>query len=211
MDSIKRSILDIVATRLRYNQVVVLTGARQTGKTTLCETQLPVLLDTPFTYISFDDPDERQRFQKSAVAILESISTPLVILDEVQKIPALFDPLKLVIDRERKKPANVGKHFVLTGSSQLLMMKSIRETLAGRVAICQMHPFSLHELTGGEGQPLFSRIWQTFSVSLQDAERLQLSSPSRLREIKGVRNKHQVGWLSARVAATRRHGAPELA
>ncbi|MBU0908395.1 MAG: AAA family ATPase, partial [Proteobacteria bacterium] len=112
-----------------------MTGARQTGKTTLCEMQLPELLDLSFTYISFDDPDERLRFQRSAVQILESITTPLVVLDEVQKIPQLFDPLKLVVDRERKKPANERKRFVLTGSSQLLMMKNIRETLAGRVAL----------------------------------------------------------------------------
>ncbi len=191
MDSIKRSILDVIVTRLSYDQVVVLTGARQTGKTTLCETQLPDLLNTPFTYISFDDPDERLRFQRSAVAILESISTPLVILDEVQKIPALFDPLKLVIDRERKKPVDAGKRFVLTGSSQLLMMKSIRETLAGRVALCHMHPFSLHELTGGDEQPLLSRIWRTFSVSLQDVGRPQLASPQRVRELRGVRDEHQ--------------------
>ncbi|MDO9041606.1 MAG: AAA family ATPase, partial [Desulfocapsaceae bacterium] len=125
MDSIKRSITDTIVTRLKHEQVVALTGARQTGKTTLCEMQLPERLDLSFTYISFDDPDERHRFQHSAVQILENITTPLVVLDEVQKIPQLFDPLKLVVDRERKKPANERKRFDLTGSSQLLMMKSI--------------------------------------------------------------------------------------
>ena len=131
MERIKRSITDTIITRLNHEQVVALTGARQTGKTTLCEMLLPERLDLSFTYISFDDPDERLRFQHSAVQILENITTPLVVLDEVQKIPQLFDPLKLVVDRERKKPVNERKRFVLTGSSQLLMMKNIRETLAG--------------------------------------------------------------------------------
>ncbi|HEU0265594.1 MAG TPA: AAA family ATPase, partial [Geobacterales bacterium] len=190
MDSIRRSLLTIIAARLKHEQVVVLTGARQTGKTTLCETQLPELLQLPYTYISFDDPDERIRFQRSAVSILESITTPLIILDEVQKLPALFDPLKLVVDREARKSPASRKRFVLTGSSQLLMMKSIRESLAGRVALCHMYPFSLHELTGGGEPPLLSRIWRDHVVRPQDVERLHLASAQRLREVRSVRNDH---------------------
>lgn len=192
MDSLRRSILDIIVARLKDELVVVLTGARQTGKTTLCELLLPELLHLPFTYITFDDPDERLRFQKSAVAILESMTTPLVILDEVQKIPALFDPLKLVVDRERRKPAAEQKRFVLTGSSQLLMMKSIRESLAGRVALAQMHPFSLHELTGAGEPPLLTRIWQEQALPHPDLERLQLIAPQRLRTVRALRDEHQL-------------------
>jgi len=191
MDNIKRSITDTIVARLNNDQVVALTGARQTGKTTLCETELPERLDLSFTYISFDDPDERLRFLRSAVQILENIATPLVVLDEVQKIPQLFDPLKLVVDRDRKKPGSQRKHFVLTGSSQLLMMKNIRETLAGRVALCQMHPFSLFELTGGGEPPLLSRIWQGQAFSPKDAGRLPLISPNHLRTLRGVRDEHQ--------------------
>lgn len=191
MNSVKRSILGIVAAKLHTEQVVALTGARQTGKTTLCEVQLPEHLNLPFTYITFDDPDERLRFQRSAVSILESITTPLVILDEVQKIPQLFDPLKLVVDRERKKAVADRKQFVLTGSSQLLMMKNIRETLAGRVALCQMYPFSLYELSGGGEPPLLSRIWRDQNITYQDIERLNLTAPQRLRTLRTVRDEHQ--------------------
>lgn len=190
MDIIKRSITDTIVKRLNHDQVVYLTGARQTGKTTLCEMELPERLDLSFTYISFDDPDERLRFLRSAVRILESITTPLVVLDEVQKIPQLFDPLKLVVDRDRKKPVSERKHYVLTGSSQLLM-KNIRETLAGRVALCQMYPFSLFELTGGGEPPLLSRIWQGQAFSPQDAGRLPLVSPKHLRTLRSVRDEHQ--------------------
>ena len=191
MNNIKRTTMETIITRLNHEQVVALTGARQTGKTTLCEMQLPERLGLSFTYITFDDPDERLRFQRSAVQILENITTPLVLLDEVQKIPQLFDPLKLVVDRERKKPVNERKRFVLTGSSQLLMMKNIRETLAGRVALCQMYPFSLFELTGGDEPPLLSPIWQDQALSPLDAGRLPLISPNRLRILRGVRDEHQ--------------------
>lgn len=74
MESIRRSILDIIAARLKHDRIVVLTGARQKGKSTLCELLLPELLRLPFTCISFEDPDERIRFQRSAVSILESIT-----------------------------------------------------------------------------------------------------------------------------------------
>ena len=192
MNSLRRSILDIIADRLKNELVVVLTGARQTGKTTLCELLLPELLHLPFTYITFDDPDERLRFQRSAVAILESLTTPLVILDEVQKIPALFDPLKLVVDRESRKPVAEQKRFVLTGSSQLLMMKSIRESLSGRVALNQMHPFSLHEVTGAGEPPLLTRIWQDQAFPRQEIVRLQLLPPQRLRKVRALRDEHQL-------------------
>jgi predicted AAA+ superfamily ATPase len=192
MNIVKRSILETLTARLQQEQIVALTGARQTGKTTLCEELLPKSLALPFTYISFDDPDERLRFQRSAVSILESLTTPLVVLDEVQKIPQLFDPLKLVVDRERRRPVAERKRFVLTGSSQLLMMKNIRESLAGRVALCQMHPFSLHELTGSGLPSLLSRIWKDHTVSRQDVELLQLTSPQQLRSLRQVRDEHRL-------------------
>ena len=100
MEYIKRNIAAIMLSKIKQEQTVVLTGARQTGKTTLCEGIIPQCINQPYTYISFDDPDERLRFQSAAIGILESIDTPLVILDEVQKIPLLFDPLKYVIDRQ---------------------------------------------------------------------------------------------------------------
>lgn len=186
MQTIRRSILDVVVTRLKHTRVAALTGARQTGKTTLCETLLPELLQRSATYISFDDPDERLRFKKSAVSILEAITSPLVILDEVQKCPNLFDPLKLVADRETRKPPEEQKTFVLTGSSQLLMMKNIRETLAGRVALCHLYPFSLHELADSNASPLLTRIWQNQAVSISDLEQVELAPPSRKRKLRAL-------------------------
>lgn len=191
MKLINRTITDVLAARLEQNQAVALTGARQTGKTTVCEDLLPGFFDLPFSYISFDDPDERLRFQRSAVSILEGITAPLVVLDEVQKLPSLFDPLKLVVDRERKKPAAERKRFVLTGSSQLLMMQNIRETMAGRIALCQLHPFSLSELNGNP-TPLLSGIWQQQSFPVQAATTVDQLSPQRLREIKQTADQHRL-------------------
>ena len=146
MDYLQRNITNVLLSRINSEQILVITGARQTGKTTLCENLLPKLLNLPMTYISFDDPDERLRFQHSAIAILESIETAVIILDEVQKIPSLFDPLKYVVDKQSK--LGLKKIIILTGSSQLLLMKNIKETLAGRVALFNLYPFSLSEVSG---------------------------------------------------------------
>jgi len=67
MDYIKRDILDSIVPKIKQDRVIVITGARQTGKTTLCEYLITESLNLPFTYISFDDTDERIRFQNAAI------------------------------------------------------------------------------------------------------------------------------------------------
>lgn len=133
MNLINRSILPLMISRMRQDRILAVTGARQSGKTTLCERQLPENVQQAHAYINFDDPEERLRFQRSPLAVLESLDAPLVILDEVQKIPSLFDPLKVVADDNARKDRK--QTFILTGSSQLLLVKSIRETTLQRSGI----------------------------------------------------------------------------
>lgn len=192
MDIVSRHIGNRIAERIgKDGSVIVLTGARQTGKTTFCEMQLPGMLGLDFTYISFDDPDERLRFLKSAISILEAISKPLAILDEVQKFPALFDPLKFVVDRQNKNGKQQHTVFVLTGSSQLLLMRNIRETLAGRVALFNLYPFSLSEAASSEGEPLLSKIWRTRKMPPDAVTGFDLFPPQKVRDIGRVRDLHQ--------------------
>jgi len=189
MDYIKRDILDSIVPKIKQDRVIVITGARQTGKTTLCEYLITESLNLPFTYISFDDPDERIRFQNAAITILESLDTPLVILDEVQKIPALFDPLKYVIDRLRKTKTQ--KIFLLTGSSQLLLVKNIRESLSGRVALFNLYPFSLHEVVNGKSIPFLSTIWEQKQLTKINTTQLQKTPPELIRCAIQKRGEHQ--------------------
>lgn len=192
MDFIKRSLIDIILPKLRREQVLVLTGARQTGKTTLCELLIPQSTGLDFTYVSFDDPDERQRFQNSAISILESIETPLIVLDEVQKIPALFDPLKYVVDKQKRRGVTKTKIFILTGSSQLMLLDKIKESLAGRAALLHLYPFSLSEVLDGKGISLLSRIWKSKKFSQTDAEQFAALSPDSVRSILRKRDEHQL-------------------
>lgn len=141
--------------------------------------------------MSFDDPDERLRFQKAAVSILESMETPLVILDEVQKMPALFDPLKFIVDRQKKQRSDSPRRFVLTGSSQFLLLKGIRETFAGRVALCTLYPFSLSEINSGSNPSLLSGIWREGKIAAEWPQRFYSLPADKVRHMISIRDSHQ--------------------
>ena len=189
MDFLKRDISDIILSRIGKDSLIVITGARQTGKTTLCENILPKMLGVQATYITFDDPDERFRFQRAAISILESIETPLIVLDEVQKIPSLFDPLKYVVDKQKK--TDIKKIFILTGSSQLLLMKSIKETLSGRAALFHLYPFSFAEVLGTHNVPLLTQIWQGKAITNKHLKQFNAVSSGAIRQAMSIRNEHQ--------------------
>jgi predicted AAA+ superfamily ATPase len=191
MQIIPRHISKVVLSRLENESVLALTGARQTGKTTFCRDILPQSLQMAFSYISFDDPDERLRTQSSAVSVLEGLEGPLILLDEVQKAHGLFDPLKLIVDRENRKAAERRKTFVLTGSSQLLLLRKIRESLAGRVALVNLHPFSLAEAAECGPPRLFSEIWAGKDALNKARERFRRMSAERSRALIRVRDEHQ--------------------
>ena len=181
MHYIKRNVLLPIQSRLEQDRVIVVTGARQTGKTTLCTELIPDLLQQPYTYISFDDPDERIRFQNAAVRTLDSITTPIIVLDEVQKFPALFDPLKYVIDKEKRKGKQLKRLFLLTGSSQLMLMKSVKESLAGRIALFNLSPFSYNEVLECNSLPLLDRIWQKNKIAKDDVNLFLSLGPDDIR------------------------------
>ena len=109
--------------RLAKRPVTVLTGARQTGKTTLVRDLLPDTGGPPAIYFSLDDPDERLRLGADPVRRLDH-GARLVILDEVQKHPELLDAVKLLADRGE------GRRFLLLGSAQIMLLRQVRESRA---------------------------------------------------------------------------------
>jgi predicted AAA+ superfamily ATPase len=114
----------------------VLTGARQVGKSTLVKMSFPEI-----PVLSFDAVAEWEAYARFTPE--DWISRyPMVILDEVQKAPYLFDTLKACYDRAPHL------RYLLLGSSQVLLLKGVRETLAGRVALKKLFPFSIPELIG---------------------------------------------------------------
>ncbi len=120
--------------RSRLGRLLVVTGARQTGKTTLVRRAFPDM-----TYLSMEDPVLRPSFTRLSAA--EWIARyPRAIVDEVQKAPSLIETLKAAHDDSSEV------RYVLTGSSQILLLAKVRESLAGRAALEELWPLTLPEL-----------------------------------------------------------------
>lgn len=110
-------------------------GLRQVGKTTLLH-QLPGLGN----FVSLDDEEVREDALHSAKNFLSKLSPPAII-DEVQKAPALFDAIKLRVDRKR-----IPGSYFLTGSSTFTSKLGIRESLTGRIGLLRLYPFLVSEI-----------------------------------------------------------------
>jgi len=115
--------------------IVAITGPRQSGKTTLAKAAFP---DKP--YLSLEDPDIRAIAESDPRRLLASYPDGAV-LDEVQRAPQLFSYLQTYVDANLRPGM-----FVLTGSQQFGLLSGIAQSLAGRVGIVQLLPFSLAEL-----------------------------------------------------------------
>lgn len=120
-------------------KAVLVTGARQVGKTTMLK---HLAEKQNRTYVSLDNYNVRQ-LAKSDPALFFQTYEPPIILDEVQKAPELFEEIKIICDSTDKKGL-----FWLTGSQQYSMMKHVSESLAGRIVILKMYPLSQRELAG---------------------------------------------------------------
>ena len=120
--------------------VILVTGPRQIGKTTLLQNAKKM---GRIPYVSFDDIAETSAAKADPKAFLSLHQSP-VVFDEIQYVPELFPYLKMAADRNRKK----GMYF-LTGSQHFHLMKNVSESLAGRVGILQLMGLSMRE-TGGD-------------------------------------------------------------
>jgi predicted AAA+ superfamily ATPase len=134
---------------------VVLTGPRQSGKTTLFQH----LFGTSCQYVSLEPPDVRASAIEDPRSFLE-IYPPPVIFDEVQYAPDLLPYIKEKIDAERNKSGL----YLLTGSQNLLLMERVTESLAGRAAMLRLLPLSRRE---AEGRPRASLPWESKRLSFK--------------------------------------------
>jgi predicted AAA+ superfamily ATPase len=122
----------------RQRPVIVITGARQTGKTSLARRQFP-----DHAFVSLDLPSEAELAEREPRLFLSRHPPPLV-LDEVQYAPGVFRHIKVLVDAARTENGR----FVLTGSQKLALMKEISESLAGRAEIVELEGLSLAEIRG---------------------------------------------------------------
>ena len=131
---IKRTLSSKILDLSKSKKVILITGPRQTGKSSLLKKTFPKM-----KYISLDKPSTAYRAEYSGEDFLKELPSP-VIIDEVQNAPSLFRYIKYFIDRYKNK------QFLLTGSQKFTLMAQVSESLAGRVALLDLHSLSLAEL-----------------------------------------------------------------
>jgi len=142
---IKRTLEDALDIALNSFPVVLLNGARQVGKSTLASKKIE-------NYLTFDDIDLRIYAKENPKAFLKNLSLP-VCLDEIQKAPNLLEYIKIIVDHDRKNGS-----FLLTGSSNVLDFKDVKDTLAGRICQLQLYPLSSKEKNGKSYENVIKQI-----------------------------------------------------
>ena len=141
----KRHLESNIIEALDYMPIVLLHGARQTGKTTLAKSissQWKKLNDTSFNYISFDHLPSLVAAKNDPEGFIARLEKP-VILDEIQRVPELFLPIKRDVDENRLP----GRYF-LTGSADPLLLPKLGDSLAGRMRLLTLWPLSQGEIEG---------------------------------------------------------------
>lgn len=122
-----------------FFKAVLVTGARQVGKTTMLK---HLAENQSRTYVSMDNTMARTLAKSDPILFFQTYKPPMII-DEIQKAPELFEQIKIMCDESEERGL-----FWLTGSQQYQMMKNVRETLAGRVGILELYSLSKNEAEG---------------------------------------------------------------
>jgi len=131
----KQLLLDAIAD----TPVVLIHGSRQCGKTTLA---VELGDELGYHYLTFDDDTQRQAALSDPIGFTKSLPE-YTILDEIQRVPELFTAIKASVDTNRKPG-----RFILTGSSNVLLLPKLADSLAGRMEIIRLHPLAQAELAG---------------------------------------------------------------
>ncbi len=160
---ITRTLAQVVAKTNKQFPVLLVTGARQVGKTTL----LTRLSDDNRRFVSLDDPLMLTLARDDPALFMQKFPPP-VFIDEIQYAPGLLPYIKMAVDRKKQNGM-----FWLTGSQQFHMMKGVSESLAGRVAVLTLLGLSNRELTGND-------LEDTPFIPEPDQIKIRLSSSSPL-------------------------------
>lgn len=164
---ITRNIVHNLKEALADSPVILLNGARQTGKSTLV--QWMTLNGFELDYLTMDDSTVLEAVKKDATSFLKGLQKS-VVLDEIQRVPELFIPIKASVDKDRRPG-----RFILTGSANVFMLPQLSESLAGRMEIQTLWPLSQGELLGRKEtfiDVLFSD--KNFNITLPKLEKAQL-------------------------------------
>jgi len=114
--------------------VQTITGPRQSGKTTLCKIAFP-----DYAYVNLENPETREELSSDIMTFIRNHSDGLII-DEAQNIPDVFSAVQVAVDEDPSR------RYILTGSSNLALMRKVKQSLAGRTAVHTLLPFAINEI-----------------------------------------------------------------
>ena len=149
---ILRRLENIVATQLSIFPAVALLGPRQVGKTTLA---LDIAAQRASIYLDLENPIDAEKL-RDPVLYLSAHTDKLIIIDEVQRSPELFQVLRGLIDQNRRRGKSFGQ-FLLLGSASLELIRQSGESLAGRIAYEELYPLNSLEVVANQLETLWSR------------------------------------------------------
>ncbi len=149
---ISRRLRQTVLDRLDQFPAVALLGPRQAGKTTLAR---QIAGDRPSVYLDLEAPADREKLS-DATLYLSVHEDKLVILDEVQRVPELFQTLRGLIDSGRRRGRGAGR-FLMLGSASIDLLKQSGESLDGRIAYVELFPLDVQEVGAAERERLWLR------------------------------------------------------
>jgi predicted AAA+ superfamily ATPase len=150
---IKRRIEIAVKEALQRSPSVALIGPRQVGKTTIA---LNISESTPSLYLDLESRLDLEKVRDIAAFHADN-SDKMIILDEVQRLPEIFAPLRGIIDKERRKGHKTGQ-FLFLGSASIDLLQQSSESLAGRIAYIELFPVDALEYTGNKQESL-NTLW----------------------------------------------------
>lgn len=201
----KRNIRPKVESALQRSPIVLLTGARQTGKTTLIK-QIGKSQD--YHYITFDDIRFLSAAQNDPIGFIEGLKKP-VILDEVQRIPEIFLAIKQDVD-ENRQPGR----YALTGSANPMLIPRLGDSLAGRMEIFNLFPLSQGELVGRCElfiDKVFSQQLPTPSEPLVKADLYKKMSIGGYPLVQGVDEIARESWFNSYVTTLLQRDVKDIA
>lgn len=149
---IERRVEQQVIAALNRQPAVALIGPRQVGKTTLA-LEMAAVRDS--LYLDLEDSNDREKLSEPAL-FLDQYEDKLVILDEIHRAPELFQALRGIIDRGRRKGKRTGR-FLILGSASIDLLRQSGESLAGRIEYVDMQPLDITET--GTAANAMNRLW----------------------------------------------------
>lgn len=205
-----RHIAPLLADALLDTPVVLVNGARQSGKSTLVQSQA-VSVGVPRQYLTLDDAVVLRAARGDPSGFINSLQGA-VTLDEVQRVPELFLAIKAAVDRQRQPG-----RFLLTGSADVLLLPGIADSLAGRMEVLSLWPLSSAELgdsaTLNRADALFKGDWSVLAIPPCEREELvqRLLAGGYPDAVARTTPRRREAWFDSYVQAILQRDVRELA